>query len=114
MNCVAKSPLGLRAFASRSSAFIASPIAPCRRIVLATPVKTCTVEVEAKLKTRKAAAKRFRVSGSGKLIARHSGKQHMNEKQTRAQKRELSKSFVLEKADVFNATKCLPYHGVGK
>jgi hypothetical protein len=27
------------------------------------------------------AAKRYKVSGSGKVCARHSGKQHMNEKQ---------------------------------
>lgn len=56
-----------------------------------------------------AAAKRIRVTGSGKLMARHSGKQHMNEKQTRAQKRELSKSFVLEPADIYRASRCLPY-----
>jgi large subunit ribosomal protein L35 len=55
------------------------------------------------------AAKRIRVTGSGKLMARHSGKQHMNEKQTRAQKRELSKSFVLEGADIYRASRCLPY-----
>ncbi|KAF6252858.1 plastid ribosomal protein L35, partial [Scenedesmus sp. NREL 46B-D3] len=96
-----------RAFSSRSSAFVASPVAPVRRVVLAA-VSNCTVEVEAKLKTRKAAAKRIRVTGSGKLVARHSGKQHMNEKQTRAQKRELSKSFVLEGADMYRASRCLP------
>jgi ribosomal protein L35 len=56
-----------------------------------------------------AAAKRIRVTGAGKLMARHSGKQHMNEKQTRAQKRELSKSFVLEGADMYRASRCLPY-----
>ena len=47
-------------------------------------MRVATVEVEAKLKTRKSAAKRIRVTGSGKLMARHSGKQHMNEKQVRA------------------------------
>ena len=34
-----------------------------------------------------AASKRFKLSGSGKLMARHSGKQHMNEKQTTNKKR---------------------------
>lgn len=34
-----------------------------------------------------AAAKRFKVTGSGKLMARHSGKQHMNEKMDRDTKR---------------------------
>lgn len=59
-----------------------------------------------------AAAKRIKVTGSGKFMARRSGKQHMNEKQTRAQKRELSKSFVLEPADVYKAERCLPYAGI--
>eukprot|EP00878_Enallax_costatus_P042995 GHUV01050548.1.p4 GENE.GHUV01050548.1~~GHUV01050548.1.p4 ORF type:complete len:110 (+),score=36.13 GHUV01050548.1:111-440(+) len=102
--------LARRAFSSSSSAFVAAPMAPVRRVVLAAPaVRVSAVEVEAKLKTRKAAAKRIRVTGSGKLVARHSGKQHMNEKQTRAQKRELSKSFALEGADMYRAARCLPY-----
>eukprot|EP00879_Flechtneria_rotunda_P003054 GHRR01003274.1.p4 GENE.GHRR01003274.1~~GHRR01003274.1.p4 ORF type:complete len:107 (+),score=41.65 GHRR01003274.1:1123-1443(+) len=101
------------AISSRSSAFVASPVTPVRRVVLSAPiVKVSAVEVEAKLKTRKAAAKRIRVTGSGKLMARYSGKQHMNEKQTRAQKRELSKSFVLEKADIYKASRCLPYAAI--
>lgn len=33
------------------------------------------------------AAKRFKLTGSGKLMARHSGKQHMNEKQSTNKKR---------------------------
>eukprot|EP00878_Enallax_costatus_P001109 GHUV01001246.1.p1 GENE.GHUV01001246.1~~GHUV01001246.1.p1 ORF type:complete len:110 (+),score=33.00 GHUV01001246.1:165-494(+) len=104
--------LAQRAISSRSSAFVASPVAPVWRVVLAAPaVKITAVQVEAKLKTRKAAAKRIKVTGSGKFMARRSGKQHMNEKQTRAQKRELSKSFVLESADVYRAERCLPYAG---
>ncbi|KXZ47227.1 hypothetical protein GPECTOR_37g233 [Gonium pectorale] len=101
------------AVASRGSAFMASPVAP--RVALA-PVKAAptTVVVEAKLKTRKAAAKRFKVTGSGKLMGRHSGKQHFNEKMNRDQIRDLSKMFVLSSADVYNATKCLPNHGIGK
>ena len=73
------------------------------------PVRATVVEVEAKLKTRKvrlatsglgvcnrclvyaelvallcqAAAKRFKVTGTGKVMARHAGKQHFNEKMTR-------------------------------
>ncbi|GAX79523.1 hypothetical protein CEUSTIGMA_g6964.t1 [Chlamydomonas eustigma] len=103
----------LNSLASRSSAFVASPMAPTRRIVVA-PVKTVVVEVEAKLKTRKAAAKRFKVTGSGKVMARHAGKQHFNEKMTRDTIREKSKMFVIEGANLYNAIKCLPNHGIGK
>lgn len=59
--------------------------------------------------TLQAAAKRYRVTGSGKVVARHSGKQHMNEKQTRAKKRELAKSFVVSPSDIYKASRCLPY-----
>jgi large subunit ribosomal protein L35 len=55
------------------------------------------------------AAKRYKVTGSGKVMARHSGKQHMNEKQTRQKKRDLSKSFVVNPSDIYRASRCLPY-----
>ena len=55
------------------------------------------------------AAKRYKVTGSGKVMARHSGKQHMNEKQTRHKKRELAKSFVVSPSDIYKASRCLPY-----
>jgi len=56
-----------------------------------------------------AAAKRYKVTGSGKVVARHSGKQHMNEKQTRQKKRDLAKSFVVSPSDIYKASRCLPY-----
>lgn len=34
-----------------------------------------------------AAAKRFKVTGAGKVMARHAGKQHLNEKMSRDEKR---------------------------
>jgi large subunit ribosomal protein L35 len=49
------------------------------------------------------------VTGSGKVMARHSGKQHMNEKQTRQKKRDLAKSFVVSPSDIYRASRCLPY-----
>lgn len=36
-----------------------------------------------------AAAKRYRVTGSGKVMVRRAGKQHLNEKQSRKTKRNL-------------------------
>jgi large subunit ribosomal protein L35 len=58
------------------------------------------------------AAKRIKVTGSGKLMARHSGKQHLNEKMSREQKRQLGQQFVVDAGNVPQMTKCLPYHGV--
>jgi ribosomal protein L35 len=62
----------------------------------------------------KAAAKRLKVTGSGKVVARRSGKQHFNEKMSRAHKRELSKDFVLSKGDAYAAIGSLPYHGINR
>jgi large subunit ribosomal protein L35 len=60
----------------------------------------------------KAAAKRYKVTGSGKVMGRHAGKQHMNEKMSTNHKRELSGSFVLAAGDAYAAAKELPYAGV--
>ncbi|KAF5839146.1 plastid ribosomal protein L35 [Dunaliella salina] len=106
------------ALASRGSTFLArtAAVQPCRLPVA--PAKVSTVDVVAgmggKLKTRKAASKRLKVTGSGKVMARHSGKQHLNEKMTRKEIREAGKMFVVEKSDIPNVTSCLPYGKVGK
>ena len=47
-------------------------------------------------------------------MARHCGKQHMNEKMSTNHKRELSGSFVLAPGDAYAAAKELPYSGVRK
>ena len=65
-----------------------------------------------KQKKTQSASKRIKVTGSGKLMARHSGKQHLNEKMSREQKRQLGQQFVVDAGNVPQMTKCLPYHGV--
>ena len=40
-------------------------------------------------------SKRLRVTGTGKVMGRHAGKQHFNEKMSRDEIREGSKMFVL-------------------
>lgn len=61
-----------------------------------------------------AAAKRYKVTGNGLVMARKAGKQHFNEKKSRNQVRDLSKMYVVSKTDVNNVVKCLPNHGIGK
>ncbi|GLC42766.1 hypothetical protein PLESTB_001415900 [Pleodorina starrii] len=100
--------------ASRGSAFMASPVAPVRVAIAPVKASPVAVTVECKAKTRKAAAKRFKVTGSGKVMGRRSCKQHFNEKMTRDEIREHSKMFVLSPANLYNAVKCLPNHGIGK
>lgn len=85
--------------------------APLHRQVAAAPV---ALEVEAKLKTHKAAAKRYKVTGSGKVRARHPGKQHLNEKMSRNTKRRLSKGFVVDDRDLSHVKGQLPYATIRK
>ena len=61
-----------------------------------------------KAKTRKAAAKRFRVTGSGKIKRGQSGKKHLLEWKSSKQKRRLTSSVVVARADVANIRKVLP------
>jgi large subunit ribosomal protein L35 len=62
-----------------------------------------------KLKTRKAAAKRFQRSGSGKIMRRKSFKNHLLQHKTTARKSRLSKMAVVNERDAENVELMLPY-----
>lgn len=62
-----------------------------------------------KLKTRKAAAKRFRQSGGGKIMRRKAFKNHLLEHKTTARKSRLSQAAVVDKRDEENVRLMLPY-----
>ncbi|MBE9179883.1 50S ribosomal protein L35 [Oculatella sp. LEGE 06141] len=62
-----------------------------------------------KLKTRKAAAKRFKRSGSGKLIRRKAFKNHLLQKKGADRKRRLSQFAVVNERDAENVELMLPY-----
>ncbi|MBW3625875.1 MAG: 50S ribosomal protein L35 [Armatimonadetes bacterium] len=49
-----------------------------------------------KVKTRKNAAKRFKVTGSGKIVHRHSNKSHLNRKKSGSHYRRLSVEITME------------------
>merc|ERR1711904_440588 len=65
-----------------------------------------------KLKTRKAAAKRFKVTGNGKVLRRKQGKQHLNTKKNTKRKRFLSAPAVVEKGDIPNIKASMPNHKI--
>jgi large subunit ribosomal protein L35 len=52
-----------------------------------------------KLKTKKSAAKRFKVTGTGKLMRRHSHARHILTKKPRKRVRNLVASALVSKAD---------------
>ena len=62
-----------------------------------------------KLKTSKAAAKRFKVTGTGKLKRTKAGKQHILTKKSQKTKRNLRKATMMDPSNEKNMKKILPY-----
>jgi len=62
-----------------------------------------------KSKTRKAVAKRFKVTGSGKVLRRKQGKRHILQKKSRKRKRQLGRAATVSAADIKNVKENLPF-----
>jgi large subunit ribosomal protein L35 len=62
-----------------------------------------------KLKTRKAAAKRFSKSGTGKLMRRKAFKNHLLQHKSAKRKRRISGMAVVNERDAENVQMMLPY-----
>ena len=62
-----------------------------------------------KLKTKRAAAKRFKVTGSGKLKRNKAFKSHILTKKSTKRKRNLRKATITDETNVKNMKKILPY-----
>jgi large subunit ribosomal protein L35 len=52
-----------------------------------------------KLKTHKGASKRFKKTGTGKIIRRHAYARHILTSKARSRKRRLSQSVIVDEAD---------------
>ena len=61
----------------------------------------------AKMKTHSGAKKRFRVTGSGKLMRERAGKRHLLEHKASTRTRRLSRDQVVAKADEKNVCRLL-------
>jgi len=62
-----------------------------------------------KMKTRKSAASRYKVTGSGKIKYKKQGLRHILTKKSSKRKRKLRKAGQLSKAEVKRCKKLLPY-----
>lgn len=62
-----------------------------------------------KMKTKRAAAKRYRVTGSGKVKVGRRGKRHLLSNKSRKRKRNLGGSLLLGPTDEAKAKSLLPY-----
>ena len=62
-----------------------------------------------KLKTHKGAAKRFKKTGTGKVVRNHAFSRHLLTSKSRARKRNLGKSVVADKVDQAKLLEMIPY-----
>jgi large subunit ribosomal protein L35 len=62
-----------------------------------------------KLKTHKGAAKRFKITATGKVKRHHSYARHILTKKAPGRKRKLSKSIIVTAADTPKIRRMLPY-----
>ncbi|XP_037468782.1 50S ribosomal protein L35, chloroplastic-like [Triticum dicoccoides] len=86
-----------------------SPAAPLPR-----PLAVVAAGKGYKMKTHKASAKRFRVTGTGKIVRRCAGKQHLLSKKNAKRRKRLSKMVQVNKSDYSNVMGALPYLKVNK
>jgi large subunit ribosomal protein L35 len=62
-----------------------------------------------KLKTHKGASKRFKKTGSGKVVRNHAFARHILTSKSRSRKRQLHQSVVADAADQAKLLEMLPY-----
>ena len=62
-----------------------------------------------KMKTNRSAAKRFKVTGTGKLVRNKAYKRHILTKKSTKRKRNLRQAAVVDATNVKNMKKILPY-----
>ena len=62
-----------------------------------------------KIKTNRAAAKRFKVTGTGKLKRNKAYKSHISTKKSTKRKRNLRQATITDATNVKNMKKVLPY-----
>lgn len=65
--------------------------------------------ISGKAKTRKAVAKRFKVTGTGKVLRRKQGKRHLLQNKNRKRKRNLGKVALVSDGDIKTVKENLPF-----
>ncbi len=97
-----------------------APILPLRRSALNSPSPNQSSSLTVvsakgyKMKSHKASAKRFRVTGRGKIVRRRAGKQHLLAKKNTKRKLRLSKMHPVSRSDYDNVIGALPYLKVNR
>jgi len=60
-------------------------------------------------KTRKAVAKRFKITARGKVLFAHAGRRHLNQTKSRKRRRALGRAGVVHATDAYRITQNLPF-----
>jgi large subunit ribosomal protein L35 len=63
----------------------------------------------ARRKTKKAVAKRFKITGTGKVLRSQAGKRHLLQSKSAKSKRQLAKSALVDKTDVARIKENMPF-----
>ena len=61
-------------------------------------------------KTRKSVAKRFKITGTGKILRRRQGKRHLLQNKGRKRKRSLGKAVLVHERDAKAVKTNMPWH----
>ena len=62
-----------------------------------------------KTKTKKSVAKRFKMTGTGKMVRRKQGRRHLLIKKNAKRKRNLGKATLVSEADLPRLKLCMPH-----
>jgi large subunit ribosomal protein L35 len=68
-----------------------------------------STKVKLKLKTHRGAAKRFKITSTGKVLRPHSGKRHLMGTKLPKRMRHLKKMALVNPSDVEHVKRMLPY-----
>jgi large subunit ribosomal protein L35 len=63
----------------------------------------------ARRKTKKAAAKRFKITGTGKILRAQSSRRHLLQSKSAKRKRQLAKAALVDKTDMARIKETMPF-----
>ncbi len=61
------------------------------------------------IKTKKSVSKRFKITASGKVMARHSGMRHLLSGKNSKRRRRLTRAKLINDRDTYKIKACLPF-----
>ncbi len=61
------------------------------------------------IKTKKSVTKRFKITGTGKVLRRHAGNRHLAQTKNPKRRRRLRRAVVVDATDAYRITQNLPF-----